>query len=130
MLYKQQGRKSMEITTFVLVAIAVILLVIALLRDRQLALDGINVAGKTMWTNLPTLLASLLIAGLVQVLIPKEIITTWLGPQAGIKSVFIGSLVGGLVPGSPYVVFPIVASLYKAGAGLGAVIGFVTAWSL
>jgi uncharacterized membrane protein YraQ (UPF0718 family) len=35
-----------------------------------------------------------------------------------------------LIPGSPYVVFPIVAGLYKAGAGLGAMVGFITAWSL
>jgi uncharacterized membrane protein YraQ (UPF0718 family) len=39
-------------------------------------------------------------------------------------------VVGGLVPGSPYAVFPIVAGLYRAGAGLGAVVAFVSAWSL
>jgi uncharacterized membrane protein YraQ (UPF0718 family) len=37
---------------------------------------------------------------------------------------------GGLIPGSPYAVLPIVAGLYKAGAGLGAMVGFITAWSL
>jgi uncharacterized membrane protein YraQ (UPF0718 family) len=34
------------------------------------------------------------------------------------------------VPGSPYAVFPIVGGLYKAGASLGAVVSFVSAWSL
>ena len=34
------------------------------------------------------------------------------------------------MPGSPYAVFPLVAALYQAGAGMGAVVGFVSAWSL
>lgn len=37
---------------------------------------------------------------------------------------------GGLVPGSPYAIFPLVATFYQAGAGLGAVVGFISAWSL
>ncbi len=39
-------------------------------------------------------------------------------------------MAGGLVPGAPYAVFPLVSALYQAGAGLGAVVGFVSAWSL
>jgi hypothetical protein len=35
-----------------------------------------------------------------------------------------------LVPGAPYAVFPLVASLYREGAGIGTVVGFVSAWSL
>jgi len=34
------------------------------------------------------------------------------------------------VPGSPYSVFPIIASFYEAGAGIGTTVGFVTAYSL
>ena len=37
---------------------------------------------------------------------------------------------GGLIPGSPYAVFPIAGGLYQAGAGLGAMVGFISAWSL
>ena len=42
----------------------------------------------------------------------------------------IGCIAGALTPGGPYVSFPIVASLYKAGAGVGTVVAYVTAWSL
>ncbi len=34
------------------------------------------------------------------------------------------------MPGSPYATFPLVAALYRAGASLGAVVGFVSAWAL
>jgi uncharacterized membrane protein YraQ (UPF0718 family) len=91
---------------------------------------GLQAAWRTLWRNLPLLLLGFVVAGLAQVLIPKEWITRWLGAQAGIRGIFIGCVVGGLVPGSPYATFPLVAALYRAGASLGAVVGFVSAWAL
>ena len=120
----------METTTLILAVVAAILLAIAFWRGRGLPLAGLQAAGLTLWRNLPLLLLSFVIAGLVQVLIPKDVITHWLGTKAGVKGVLVGCVVGGLVPGAPYAVFPIVAGLYQAGAGLGAVVGFVSAWSL
>jgi uncharacterized membrane protein YraQ (UPF0718 family) len=79
---------------------------------------------------MPLLLLSFVIAGVAQVLIPKDLVAGWLGSQAGIKGILIGSVVGGLVPGSPYAVFPVVGALYKSGASLGAVVSFVSAWLL
>ncbi len=120
----------MDTVTLVLVVIALLMLVIAFWRGRDLPLLGLQTAGSTLWRNLPLLLLSFVIAGVAQVLIPKELITNWLGIQAGIKGVLIGSVVGGLVPGAPYAAFPVVGALYKSGASLGAVVSFVSAWSL
>jgi uncharacterized membrane protein YraQ (UPF0718 family) len=120
----------MDSTTWVLVAVAAILLAIAFWRGRNLPLAGLLAAGRTLWRNLLILLLGFVIAGLVQVLVPKELISRWLGAQAGVKGVLIACVAGGLVPGSPYAVFPLVAVLYQAGAGLGTVVGFVAAWSL
>jgi uncharacterized membrane protein YraQ (UPF0718 family) len=120
----------MDTTTLVLVGLAIALFIYALIRDQQIALTGLKLAGSTLWQNLVMLLAGFLIAGLMQVLLPKELISKWLGAQAGGKAIWIGCLVGGLFPGSPYSTFPIVASLYQSGAGLGAVVGFITAWAL
>lgn len=120
----------MDTTTLILAAIAVILLVIAFWRGRELPLAGLLVAGRTLWRNLLILLLGFVIAGLIQVLVPKELISRWLGAQVGVKGVLVACVVGGLVPGAPYAVFPLVAAFYRAGAGLGAVVGFVSAWSL
>jgi len=87
-------------------------------------------AARTLWKNLAIVLLGFLIAGLVQVLVPRELISRWLGTGAGARGVLVACVVGGLVPGSPYAVYPIVAGLYRAGASLGAVVGFVSAWSL
>lgn len=120
----------MDTITLILIIIAILVLGIAFLRGRELPLLGIKTAAQTLWRNFPLLMISFLIAGVVQVIIPKELITNWIGSQAGIKGVFISSLVGGLVPGPPHAVFPVVGALYKSGASLGAVVSFVSAWSL
>ena len=130
MLQHEKRRPAVNTTTLFLGGVALALLVIAFGRGRDLPVAGLLAAWRTLWRNLGIILLSFIIAGLAQVLIPRELITRWLGTGAGIKGVLIGCLVGGLVPGAPYAVCPVVAGLYKAGAGLGTVVGFVTAWSL
>ncbi len=120
----------MEPTTLVLGLIAVVLLIVALLRGRDVALAGVLAGGRTLWRNLAVLLLGFLIAGLAQVLIPRQVISQWLGGGAGFRGVLIGCVAGGLVPGAPQATFPLVAALYRSGASLGAVVGFVTAWAL
>jgi uncharacterized membrane protein YraQ (UPF0718 family) len=127
---KREGSDSMDTTTLILAVVVVMLLVIAFWRGRDLPVAGLMAGARTLWRNLPLLLLGFVVAGLAQVLIPRDLITRWLGAEAGIKGVFIGCVVGGLVPGAPYATFPLVATLYQAGASLGAVVGFVSAWSL
>jgi len=120
----------MDLTTQILVAIAVILLIFLLVKDSSLAVAGVKNAGMTLWNNLVILIVGFLLAGLIQVIIPKDMIANWLGNQAGLKAVLLGCVAGGLIPGSPYAAFPIAAGFYNAGAGLGAMVGYITAWSL
>lgn len=126
----RKGRSSMETTVLILAVIAVAMLAVAYSRGRDLPMAGLMTAGRTLWRNLPLLLLGFVIAGLTQVLIPKDVITHWLGTQAGLKGILMACVAGGLIPGPPYAVFPLVAGLYRAGAGVGAVVGFVCAWSL
>lgn len=120
----------MDTTTLVLAAVAAALLVFAFWRGRDLPLAGLTAAGRTLWRNLPVLLLGFVIAGLVQVLVPRELISRSLGESAGVKGVLIACAAGGVVPGAPYAVFPLVGSIYHAGASLGAVVGFLAAWAL
>jgi uncharacterized membrane protein YraQ (UPF0718 family) len=120
----------MDATTLVLAVIAAALLGIALWRGSSVAVAGLTAAGRTLWRNLALLLLGFVIAGLAQVLIPRELITEWLGARAGPKGILLSCVLGGLIPGAPYATFPLVASLYASGASIGAVVGFVTAWAL
>jgi uncharacterized membrane protein YraQ (UPF0718 family) len=120
----------MDATTLIMASIAVLLLGIAFLRGRDLPMAGLLLAGRTLWRNLPILLLGFVVAGLVQLLVPKDLVSRLVGAQSGVKGIFVASIIGGLVPGSPYAVFPLVGAFYRTGAGLGAVVSFVSAWSL
>ena len=119
----------MDASTIIMVVLAVILTVVAYFRG-GVHVAGLRLGAKTIGDNLLLLLASFAVAGLARVLIPKELISQWLGAQAGFKGILLGCVAGGIVPGSPYSVFPIIASFYESGAGIGTIVGFITAWSL
>ncbi|MBS3784531.1 MAG: permease [Anaerolineae bacterium] len=130
MTSEKGGGKSVDTTTLVLAVAAAVLLALAFRRGPSVALNGLLAAWGTLRRNLVLLILGFVLAGLVQVLIPRALINRWLGDQAGVKGILIGCVVGGLVPGAPYATFPLVASLYQAGASIGAVVGFVSAWAL
>jgi len=120
----------MNATVLFMGALVLALLGLAYWRGAEMPVAGLLAGGRALWHNLPLVLLGFAIAGLIQVLVPGELISRWLGVQSGAKGVLIACLAGGLVPGPPYAVFPLVAGLYKAGAGLGPVVGFISAWSL
>ena len=78
---------------------------------------------ETVWLRLPL---GFLLGGLIQVLVPRSVIARWLGPSSGIKGILIGSYTGIIFAGAPYVMLPVVASLYLAGAGAGPIIALLT----
>jgi uncharacterized membrane protein YraQ (UPF0718 family) len=57
-------------------------------------------------------------------------VRTWIGPGTGLRGVFIGTAAGMLLPGGPYVVFPLIGTLYSSGAGLGPTLAMITSWAL
>jgi uncharacterized membrane protein YraQ (UPF0718 family) len=120
----------MKAATITMAVLLAALVVVALIKGAGSLPKGLQAGGKQLLTTLPLLILAFLIAGMIEVLVPREFILRWLGPQAGIKGVLIGSLAGGLMPGGPYISFPVVASLYQAGASLGTVVAFISAWLL
>ncbi len=120
----------MTAATIIMAILAVALTIFAYFRGGDLYILGLKGGAQMLWEVLPLLIASFVVAGLIQVLVPKELISRWVGVESGLRGILIGSVVGGVTPGGPYVSFPIVASLYKAGASIGTVVAFVSAWSL
>lgn len=96
----------------------------------ELALAGLVQGGKTLLTVTPLLIAAFLIAGLIQTLVTHDVVRRWLGAGAGWHGIALACLGGALIPGGPYVYYPIAAALLRAGAGLGVLVAFVTAKNL
>jgi uncharacterized membrane protein YraQ (UPF0718 family) len=84
---------------------------------------------KTLKRTGPLLIIAFLIVGYINVLSPTNLVQSWIGPDSGWSGLLIAEGVGMLLPGGPYVVFPIIAVLFEAGAGVGASVAMITSWA-
>lgn len=120
----------MLVPTIVMAIFAIVALIIGYSQGNGLYLKGLNSATKMMIEILPLLFFAFILAGMVQVILPHEYIARWIGDESGIRGIFIGTLAGAVTPGGPYVSMPLVAGFLKAGAGIGTMVAYLTAWSL
>ena len=120
----------MLLPTIIMGLLALIFLVLGYSKGGGEHIQGLRSGLKMIVEILPLLIFAFIVAGMVQVLLPQEILSRWIGEESGLKGIFIGTLAGGITPGGPYVSLPVVAGLLKAGAGLGTLVAFLTAWSL
>lgn len=91
---------------------------------------GLKITGNLLLEIVPLMIFSFIVAGMIQVLIPQEIISKWVGAESGIRGILIGTVIGSLTPSGPFVSMPIAAGILRAGASIGTVVAFITAWSL
>ncbi|GLI51446.1 hypothetical protein TSYNTROOL_15320 [Tepidanaerobacter syntrophicus] len=122
--------KIFDSTTLGFMAAAIILFIIVLIKDASLAVSA-SKDGLTLFVRYAVLIiSSMLIAAYIQALIPKDLITSYLGGASGFKGIFLGSLIGGLTPGSPYAALPFFAGIMRMGASVPATVAMVCAWGL
>jgi uncharacterized membrane protein YraQ (UPF0718 family) len=119
----------MTLATLILSAIAVALMLIAWIRRRGQLQAGLLLSWNTVRRTLPLLLLAFAIVGFLNVLSPQDLIRSWIGPGSGLKGIFIATIAGTLLPGGPYVVFPLISVIYHAGAGIGPTLAMVTSWA-
>lgn len=127
---KKKKGNTMVIPTIIMGTLAILLTYLAFRRGDGSHILGMTSTAKMTVEILPLLLFSFIVAGMIQVLIPRETIAHWVGAESGLRGIFIGAFAGGLMPGGPFVSLPIAASIMKAGAGIGTMVAFLTGWSL
>jgi len=120
----------MLIPTIIMGVIAIILLFIAYQKGGGEHILGLKSAGNMLIQLLPLLIFAFIVAGVIQFLVPHEMISRWIGAESGFRGLLIGSAIGGLTPGGPYVTMPIAAGFLRVGASVGTMVAFLTAWSL
>ncbi|MCA9538519.1 MAG: permease [Myxococcales bacterium] len=74
----------------------------------------------------PVLLVAFIIMGFVDVLLPRQIVETWLSDAAGWRGQAVAWLAGVLTPAGSIIGLPLVAALYKAGVGPGVLVTYLT----
>ncbi len=120
----------MLIPTVIMGVIAIVLLVVVYQRGGGEHILGLKLAGNLLLQIIPILIFAFIIAGMIQVLVPTEMISRWVGAESGLRGILIGTAIGGFMPGGPYVSLPIAAGLLRSGAGIGTMVALITAWSL
>jgi len=120
----------MFIPIIIMGALAIILLFIAYQRGEGQHIAGLQSALTMTIEVLPLLVFAFIVAGMVQVLLPQEIISKWIGDESGLRGIMIGTVTGGFCPGGPYVSLPLAAGIFRSGASLGTMVAFLTGWSL
>lgn len=120
----------MLIPTITMGLIAGTLILIGYFRGVGEHVIGLRLAGNMTIQVLPLLVFAFAVAGMVQVLIPNDILPKWVGLESGLRGILIGTVAGGLAPGGPFVSLPIAAGLLRAGASVGTMVAFLTGWSL
>jgi uncharacterized membrane protein YraQ (UPF0718 family) len=120
----------MILPTVIMGVLAVILWILAYNKGEGRHIAGMQSAWHMTIEILPLLVFAFIVAGMVQVLLPHELLNKWVGEESGWRGLIIGTVAGGLSPGGPYVSLPVVAGLLKAGASTGTMVAFLTGWSL
>ncbi len=120
----------MLIPTIIMGVIAVVLLIIGYQKGGGEHILGLKAAGNILLQITPLLIFAFIIAGMIPILIPQEMVAKWVGAESGFRGILIGSALGGLTPGGPFVTLPIAAGLLRTGASIGTMVAFMTGWSL
>ncbi|MDR7523795.1 MAG: permease [Armatimonadota bacterium] len=94
------------------------------------AVQGIGGGLQLFLQILPRMLLAFVLAGLIQVLVPNQTIARYLSDASGFRGIVAASVAGTFTPGGPFFMFPVVAALFKMGAGIGPLVAYLTAWSL
>jgi uncharacterized protein len=127
---RRKGKKGVDSSIWVMGGLTLVMILWAYMKSPDLPLRGFQTTFGLLQDVWLPLLLGFCLAGFFDVLVPREILVKWMGEQSGWKGILIGWLIGLAMPGGPYVVFPIAASLLNQGVGVGPLITFITAKSL
>jgi uncharacterized membrane protein YraQ (UPF0718 family) len=120
----------MKAAFFTMLVLSIILGGIAYHKSPQLPIQAVKSGGGLLLQLIPVLVLAFFVAGLMEVLFPTELLIRWVGAESGFKGILIGTCLGAVTPGGPFIQFPIVAAMFKAGANIGPLIAYLSAWAL
>jgi len=127
----RRTRSPFDWSAAVIAALAISAGVTVYLRDGQerflaILFDDVGLFG----TMLPRILAGCLMGAFVTLLLPREAVARWVGAESGITGILIATVVGAILPGGPFTIYPVAGALLVAGADAGAACAFVISWTL
>jgi uncharacterized membrane protein YraQ (UPF0718 family) len=123
-------RAAVDPSLIVMIVLALTFGIVAYLKDPGLPAVGARLGFSMLWFVLPRLVPALLLAGLLQVLVPQETVARYFGRQAGMRAIVLATLAGFVTPGGPMVTVPFMVALASSGMTLPPLVAYMTSWSL
>jgi uncharacterized membrane protein YraQ (UPF0718 family) len=123
-------RLALDPALLVMAVLALALGVVAYLKDPGLPWIGARTGFSMLWFVLPRLIPALILAGLLQVLVPQEVVVRYFGRQGGLRALLLASVAGVLTPGGPMVSVPFMVALANSGMAMPPLVAYMTSWSL
>jgi len=128
---QRRPRKPFDWSTAVIGAVVAGAAAIVFMRDGQARFLEILKSDFGLFLEMqPKVLAACLIAALVAVLLPRELVARWVGAESGFLGLLIGAFAGVILPGGPLTIFPVASAFIAVGADVGAAVAFITSWTL
>jgi len=123
-------RSPLDTSTLILAAGAVVLAILAYLKDPGLPMLGVKNGVSMLALVLPRMVVAIILAGLMQVLVPQDFVSRHFGQGGGVRALVLATLAGVVTPGGPMVTVPFMVVLANSGAALSSLVAYMTAWSL
>lgn len=123
-------RFKVNATFLILLGLALAATALAYSKSPALAWQGATSSAQLFIRIAPSIMVGFLLGGMVQVLLPRELVAAYAGEDSGFVGLTLATIAGSITPGGPFVQFPLVASLWKAGTGVGPLSAYLTAWAL
>lgn len=84
----------------------------------------------TLAVTVPRMIFALAAAGFIWVMLPRDLLSRFIGRNSGLKGLIIATAGGIITPGGPASAFPLLAILGGAGADRGIMIAYITSWAM
>ncbi|HZT24198.1 MAG TPA: permease [Pseudolabrys sp.] len=128
---RSRRRRVFDWSTAAIAAIAVIAAATVYWRDGRVHFLAILAGDLSLFAEmLPKVLAGCLIGAFVTLILPRELVARWVGHESGLFGLAIAALFGFILPGGPITIYPVAGAFLAMGADAGAVVAFITCWTL
>ena len=122
--------RRVDPTLVILVSLVVLAALLGFVKDSTLPFRGLMASVKLARGVWVELLFGFILAGLLEVLLPQPVLSRWLGAERLGQGIVVGWAAGLVIPGGPYLFFPVAANLFRSGAAPGPLIALLTAKTL
>ncbi|OGP65503.1 MAG: hypothetical protein A2170_05945 [Deltaproteobacteria bacterium RBG_13_53_10] len=129
MTKKKQGLLT-DVSFLIFTAVAVIGGILCYAKGQDVFLKGLDASWSLLVDIFSRMMGAFVLAGFVEVLVPKELINRWIGAKSGFRGIIVATLAGIVTPGGPMISFPLISALYRLGADAGPLVAYLTSWEI